>query len=73
MPEWSNSNVLSGALIGAGLVYATDVKGDDTVESFRQIVDGEADDIPESCFLMCGGIAEVREKAQKQAGDGAVK
>ncbi len=36
----------------------------DTIESFRQIVDGEADDIPEAAFFMVGNIDEAREKAQ---------
>ncbi len=35
----------------------------DTIESFRQIVDGEADDIPENAFFMVGDISEAREKA----------
>ncbi len=36
----------------------------DTVEGFRQIVDGEADDIPELAFSMVGTIDEAREKAK---------
>ena len=36
----------------------------DTIESFRQIVDGEADDIPEAAFFMVGNIDEAREKAK---------
>lgn len=35
-----------------------------TVESFRQIVDGEADDIPEAAFFMVGDIDEARAKAK---------
>lgn len=35
-----------------------------TIESFRQIVDGEADDIPEAAFFMAGDIDDVREKAK---------
>ena len=47
----------------------TGVKGkfvpiSETIESFRQIVDGEADDIPEAAFFMVGGIDEAREKAK---------
>lgn len=38
---------------------------DATVESFRQIVNGEADDLPESAFFMAGDIDEVRLKAKK--------
>ena len=40
------------------------VKLEDTVEGFRQIVDGEADDIPELAFLSVGTIDEAREKAK---------
>ena len=35
-----------------------------TIEGFRQIVDGEADDIPELAFSMVGNIEEAREKAK---------
>lgn len=35
-----------------------------TIESFRQIVEGEADDIPEAAFFMVGDINEAREKAK---------
>lgn len=41
------------------------VKLRDTVESFRQIIDGEADDIPEAAFFMVGDIDEAREAAKK--------
>ena len=37
-----------------------------TVESFRQILDGEVDDIPQTCFFMCGDIDEVKEKYKAQ-------
>lgn len=36
----------------------------DTVESFRQIIDGEADGIPEAAFFNVGNIDEAREKAK---------
>ena len=35
----------------------------DTIESFRQVIDGEADDIPENAFFMVGDINEARAKA----------
>ncbi|MBQ9921166.1 MAG: F0F1 ATP synthase subunit beta [Clostridia bacterium] len=35
-----------------------------TVESFRQIIDGEADDLPEAAFFMVGDIDDAREKAK---------
>ena len=47
----------------------TGVKGQfvpikETIESFRQIIDGEADDIPEAAFFMVGSINDAREKAK---------
>ncbi|MBR7071785.1 MAG: F0F1 ATP synthase subunit beta [Clostridia bacterium] len=36
----------------------------DTIEGFRQIVDGEADDLPELAFSMVGTIDEARQKAE---------
>ena len=36
----------------------------ETIEGFRQIVDGEADDIPELAFFMVGNIDEARAKAK---------
>ena len=40
------------------------VKVEDTVEGFRKIVDGEADDIPENAFFMVGTFDEALEKAK---------
>lgn len=40
------------------------------IESFRQIIDGEADDLPESAFYMMGGIEDVRQNAKAQQGEG---
>ena len=36
----------------------------ETVRSFREILDGKCDDLPESAFLFAGSIDEVREKAK---------
>ena len=36
-----------------------------TIESFRTIVDGEVDDIPEGAFFMAGDIEDVKNKAKK--------
>ncbi len=36
----------------------------DTIEGFRQIIDGEVDNIPELAFSMAGTIDEVRERAK---------
>jgi F-type H+-transporting ATPase subunit beta len=36
----------------------------ETIRSFRAIVDGEYDDLPEQAFYMVGGIEEAVEKAK---------
>ena len=40
---------------------------EDTIKSFRAILDGGYDDLPEAAFYMCGGIDEVIEKAKQMA------
>ncbi|MCW5943564.1 MAG: F0F1 ATP synthase subunit beta [Fimbriimonadaceae bacterium] len=40
---------------------------DETVASFKEIVDGNCDDMPEQAFLYCGGLDDAREKARKLA------
>ncbi len=37
----------------------------DTVSSFKAILDGECDDMPEQAFLMVGDIQEARKKAKE--------
>lgn len=37
----------------------------DTVRSFKMIVNGEVDDLPEQAFYMCGAIEDVFEKAKR--------
>jgi F-type H+-transporting ATPase subunit beta len=39
----------------------------DTVRSFKEIIEGRCDDLPEQAFYMVGGIEEVRERAEKMA------
>ncbi|MFW5489261.1 MAG: F0F1 ATP synthase subunit beta [Desulfovibrio sp.] len=41
------------------------VKLEDTVRSFKEILEGKHDEIPEQAFYMCGGIEEVLEKAKQ--------
>ncbi|MBO7237888.1 MAG: F0F1 ATP synthase subunit beta [Elusimicrobiaceae bacterium] len=41
------------------------VKLADTIKSFKGIVAGEYDHIPESCFFMCGGIDDVLANYEK--------
>ncbi|MDQ3479110.1 MAG: F0F1 ATP synthase subunit beta [Pseudomonadota bacterium] len=42
---------------------------DDTVRSFKAVVDGEYDHLPEAAFYMVGGIEEAVAKAEKLAED----
>ncbi len=37
----------------------------DTVQGFKEILDGRCDDLPEQAFMMAGTIDDVREKAEK--------
>jgi F-type H+/Na+-transporting ATPase subunit beta len=46
------------------------VKLRDTVQGFRDILDGKHDDLPEQAFLMVGTIDEAVEKAQRLQEDG---
>jgi F-type H+-transporting ATPase subunit beta len=41
------------------------VKRDQTVASFREIIDGKCDSLPEQAFLYVGTVDEAREKAEK--------
>ena len=43
------------------------VQVEDTVRSFKAVVDGEYDHLPESAFYMVGGIEEAVAKAEKMA------
>ncbi len=43
------------------------VKIEDTVASFKEIVAGKYDDLPEQAFYMVGGLEEVKERAEKLA------
>jgi F-type H+-transporting ATPase subunit beta len=41
------------------------------VRSFREILDGKHDDLPEQAFYMVGTIEEAREKAERMAKESA--
>jgi F-type H+/Na+-transporting ATPase subunit beta len=43
------------------------VKVADSVRSFKEILEGKHDDLPESAFYMCGAIEEVIENAKSMA------
>jgi len=45
------------------------VQVEDTVRSFKAVVDGEYDHLPEAAFYMVGGIEEAVAKAEKLAED----
>jgi F-type H+-transporting ATPase subunit beta len=44
---------------------------EDTIRSFKAIVDGKHDDLPEQAFFMVGAIEEAVEKAKKMAAEAA--
>ncbi|EAU41062.1 ATP synthase subunit B [Fulvimarina pelagi HTCC2506] len=44
---------------------------EDTIRSFKGLVEGEYDHLPESAFYMVGSIEQAIEKAQKQASQAA--
>ena len=44
---------------------------EDTIASFKAVVAGEYDHLPEAAFYMVGGISEVIAKAEKMAADAA--
>src|SRR6187551_823801 len=46
------------------------VQVEDTVKSFKAVVEGEYDHLPEQAFYMVGGIDEAVEKAKKLAEEG---
>jgi len=46
------------------------VKLADTIKSFREVVDGKHDELPEQAFYMVGEIGEAVEKAKKLAASG---
>lgn len=41
------------------------IKVQDTVDGFKEIIEGKCDELPEQAFYMVGGIDEVYEKAEK--------
>ena len=47
------------------------VQIEDTVKSFKAVVDGEYDHLPEQAFYMVGGIDEAVEKGKKLAAEAA--
>ncbi|SFP19336.1 F0F1 ATP synthase subunit beta [Tranquillimonas alkanivorans] len=44
---------------------------EDTISSFKAVVNGEYDHLPEGAFYMVGGIEEVKAKAERMAAEAA--
>ena len=42
------------------------VELEDTIRSFKEVLDGKHDDVPEQAFYMVGNIEDVRQKAKKR-------
>ncbi len=42
---------------------------EETIASFSQICDGEADDLPESAFMYVGSLDDARAKAERLAAE----
>jgi len=51
--------------------HGVQVPLEDTIASFKAVVAGEYDHLPENAFYMVGGIDEVIAKAEKMAADAA--
>ncbi len=47
----------------------TFVKLEDTIRSFKELVEGKHDELPEQAFFMCGPIEEAVENAKKLRGE----
>ncbi len=47
------------------------VSMEETIRGFKEIIDGQHDDLPEAAFYMVGGIDEVVEKAKQMAAEAA--
>jgi F-type H+-transporting ATPase subunit beta len=43
---------------------------EETIQGFKAISEGEADDLPEQAFYMVGGLEEAKKQAQKMSGSG---
>lgn len=58
----SQPNFVAEQFTGAPGRYVTT---EETVQAFKEIVEGNLDDVPEQAFLYCGGLDDVMEKAKK--------
>ncbi len=46
------------------------VKLSDTIASFKELIEGKCDDMPEQAFYMVGNLDEAREQAEKMKSEG---
>jgi F-type H+-transporting ATPase subunit beta len=42
---------------------------DETIRSFKEVVEGKHDELPEQAFYLVGGIGEAVDKARKTSGE----
>ena len=76
--ELKNLNFVAGSPVrklsltenSALLVDGKFVDLQDTIQSFKEIVDGKHDELPEQAFYMVGGIDEALEKAEALKAEG---
>jgi len=52
-----------------GLIEGALVDLKDTISSFKAIMAGEGDDLPEGAFYMVGSLADARAKGEKILAD----
>jgi F-type H+-transporting ATPase subunit beta len=45
------------------------VELDETIRSFKEVVEGKHDELPEQAFYLVGGIDEAVQKARKTGGE----
>ncbi|HSK85988.1 MAG TPA: F0F1 ATP synthase subunit beta, partial [Rubrobacter sp.] len=45
------------------------VELDETIRSFKEVVEGKHDELPEQAFYLVGGIDEAVDKARKSSGE----
>ena len=59
------------AQVFTGFARRAGASREDTIASFKAVVAGEYDHLPEGAFYMVGGIDEVIAKAEKMAAEAA--
>ena len=62
MDELSEQDKL---VVGRARIKGQFVKIEDTIKSFKAILNGECDDLPEQAFYLVGGLDMVHEKSKQ--------